>query len=315
MDMKQLKCFAVAVEAGSFTRASEQMHIAQSAFSRQISNLESELGVPLFIRKGRGVELSAEGSTLYDRACKLLSDFEAFQRGLPIQEWGQSARKVVVAAHGGLGPAFLPKVAKLVRMARKPVQFSLREMSSEKIEKQVSAGECDIGIVIRQRGFKVERADLETIKLGKDSIFAVGASEDGGLIGEVWSAEAALKKPLILALSGSLERASIENWARERNIVALDIAGEAHDVPARLELARQLNAFCILPGIGLVNLLANGNWQTHLIQEDDLLNGSEWFVIYRRTEEGRLIRDIADVIHKEAALLLDSSGDFYGYLF
>lgn len=314
MDMKQLKCFAAAVEAGNFTRASETMHIAQSAFSRHISNLETELGVQLFIRKGRGIELSQEGASAYDRARKLLADFGAFQREMAVHEGGRSPRKITLAAHGGIGQLFLPKVARLVRLAE-PVRFNLKEALSERIERHVGAGECDIGIVIRRAGFKVERADLETVKLLDDHMFAVGTSGDGGLVGEDWSAETILRQPLVLAPSGSLERASVENWARQHGIVALDILGEAAAVSARIELARQISAFCILPGIGLVDLLAGDDWQIHRVVDDDYLNGLEWFVVYRRTEGDRVILNIVDVMRRQATALLDRSMRSYHYLF
>ena len=307
MDIKQLRCFVAAVETGNFTRASEQVHIAQSAFSRQIANLEAALGVALFERRGRGVELTPEGRDAYGRARKLLADFGAFQRDVSLQYSDKAARKISLAAHGGLGPLFLPQVARVICETGENVQFQLAESLSEHIERQVSSGECDIGIVIRRQGFDVERANLETIRLAEEDMFAVRASTDGGLIGEEWGAAEMLRHPLVLAPTGSIERASLERWAKLHGVDTLKIIGEAETIALRIAMVRQLGGVCILPGIALTDLLPTGNWQVHRIIKDSYFNGSEWFVIYRRTEGDRLIRTIVDIMRRAAADLSDRS--------
>jgi len=57
MDWDKLKVFHAAAEAGSFTHAGERLGLSQSAVSRQVSALESELSVSLFHRHARGLEL------------------------------------------------------------------------------------------------------------------------------------------------------------------------------------------------------------------------------------------------------------------
>lgn len=315
MDIKQLRCFVAAVETGNFTRASEQVHIAQSAFSRQIANLEAALGVALFDRRGRGVELTPEGRDAYGRARKLLADFGAFQRDVSLHHSDKAARKISLAAHGGLGPLFLPQVARTLCEAGESIQFHLAEALSEHIERRVSSGECDIGIVIRRTGFDVERANLETIKLAEEDMFAVRASDEGGLIGEEWTAAELLRHPLILAPTGSLERTSHERWAKVHGVDSLKVIGEAETIALRIAMVRQLGGACILPGIALPDLLPPGNWRVHRLAKDSYFNGSEWFVIYRRTEGDRLIRQIVAVMRRAAADLSDRSMKALAYGF
>ncbi len=69
MDWDKLKIFKAAAEAGSFTRAEEILNLSQSAISRQIANLESELGLPLFHRHARGLVLTEQGEVLLQTAC------------------------------------------------------------------------------------------------------------------------------------------------------------------------------------------------------------------------------------------------------
>jgi DNA-binding transcriptional LysR family regulator len=64
MDWDKLRIFQAAAEAGSFTHAGETLGLSQSAVSRQVSGLESDLGAPLFHRYARGLILTEQGETL-----------------------------------------------------------------------------------------------------------------------------------------------------------------------------------------------------------------------------------------------------------
>lgn len=59
-----LQAFAAAARLGSFTRAADELHLTQSAISRQIGLLEGHFGCPLFVRRARGLALTAEGEQL-----------------------------------------------------------------------------------------------------------------------------------------------------------------------------------------------------------------------------------------------------------
>jgi len=64
MDWDKLRIFQAAAEAGSFTHAGETLGLSQSAVSRQVSALETDLGTPLFHRHARGLILTEQGETL-----------------------------------------------------------------------------------------------------------------------------------------------------------------------------------------------------------------------------------------------------------
>jgi DNA-binding transcriptional LysR family regulator len=77
MDWDKLKVFHAAAEAGSFTHAGEQLGLSQSAVSRQVSALESELGVSLFHRHARGLILTEQGELLHHTAHDVFMQLEA----------------------------------------------------------------------------------------------------------------------------------------------------------------------------------------------------------------------------------------------
>ena len=76
MEIKQLRYFIAVADTLSFSRAAESVYLSQSALSRQISELEQELGVPLFIRSTRSVELTEAGRALQLHAKELISYWE-----------------------------------------------------------------------------------------------------------------------------------------------------------------------------------------------------------------------------------------------
>lgn len=74
MELGHLRTFVAIVDAGGVHRAAARLHLSQPAVSRQLHSLESELGVPLFDRIGRRVQLTSEGEDLLRRSCRLLAD-------------------------------------------------------------------------------------------------------------------------------------------------------------------------------------------------------------------------------------------------
>src|SRR3954464_15642009 len=73
-DVHQLKSFLAVAENLSFTRAAETLFLTQSAVSHQIADLERALGVELFTRHGRTIELTAAGRVLVDRSRRIFAD-------------------------------------------------------------------------------------------------------------------------------------------------------------------------------------------------------------------------------------------------
>ena len=89
MELRHLRYFVSVAEQGSVSKAAQQVHVSQPALSRQIRDLEAELGVQLFDRVGRRVELTAEGEDLLRHCRDVLAQAE-------------SVRERARALHGGV---------------------------------------------------------------------------------------------------------------------------------------------------------------------------------------------------------------------
>jgi len=76
MEFRQLRYFVRIAELGSFSRASQALHIAQPALSHQIAQLEDELGHALLHRKHNGVQVTEQGSAFYSHAQRILKEID-----------------------------------------------------------------------------------------------------------------------------------------------------------------------------------------------------------------------------------------------
>jgi DNA-binding transcriptional LysR family regulator len=100
LDLRKIRYFMAVAQELNFGRAAQVLHIAQPVLSRQIRALEAELGVQLFVRDARRVELTAAGEALSADAAPLLAGAEALRRRV-----GRAAR-----GPGSFTVAFMPGV-------------------------------------------------------------------------------------------------------------------------------------------------------------------------------------------------------------
>ena len=80
MEPEQLRIFLAVAEHGSFTAAAKALFVSHSTTSRAVAALESELGLPLFLRQGRSVALTKAGETLRPEAERLLALIEEIKQ-------------------------------------------------------------------------------------------------------------------------------------------------------------------------------------------------------------------------------------------
>jgi DNA-binding transcriptional LysR family regulator len=146
IDVRQLRYFKAVAEALHFGRAAQQLHIAQPALSRQIQQLEKDLGVLLLRRNQRRFELTPAGALLLGRANRILDeiakatiDVQRLHRG----ESGLLTVGFIQSATYWLLPAMLQRF----RESYPDVQFDLREMSSSEQLAALPRGEIDVGIL------------------------------------------------------------------------------------------------------------------------------------------------------------------------
>ena len=106
MDWDKLRIFHAAAEAGSFTHAGDQLHLSQSAVSRQVSSLERDLKVTLFHRHARGLQLTEQGEMLYRTAADVLAKLQTAEM-LLTDATSKPQGELRIAAPIGLGTVWV----------------------------------------------------------------------------------------------------------------------------------------------------------------------------------------------------------------
>ena len=128
LDLRELKTFRTIAAEKSFTRAANLLHYAQSSVTAQIHRLEEELGVPLFDRMGRRVELTVAGRQLLAYADKLLDMADEAKRA--VQNDGQPAGTLTVGAPETLLAYRLPELLKQFQSRYPAIHLSLTASES-----------------------------------------------------------------------------------------------------------------------------------------------------------------------------------------
>ena len=82
MELRHLRTLDAIVRHGSFTRAAEELHLAQSALSQQIRRLEGELGLQVLRRTSRSVDVTPEGAVVLAYARRVLAEVDGLQAEL-----------------------------------------------------------------------------------------------------------------------------------------------------------------------------------------------------------------------------------------
>ncbi|WP_181770556.1 LysR substrate-binding domain-containing protein [Amycolatopsis pittospori] len=146
MDVQQLRSFLAVAEELHFGRAAERLHIAQPPLSRTIKQLERELGIRLFDRNTRSVNLTAGGQALVDPAKDVL---EALRRAdAAVRSAGDGEVGLVRIAFAGVSTHGL--VARLARVVRSRHTGIRLELSSQNFAqpamKKLTRGETDIAL-------------------------------------------------------------------------------------------------------------------------------------------------------------------------
>lgn len=157
ISIRQLSAFVSVADNGSFTRASEQMHLTQSAVSGLIKELESSLGIVLFDRTTRQLSLSVVGHHLLPQARRILNEMQLFENeasSLTSLAQGQVRLAVSQFAASSM-PAVIAQFAK----AYPDISVSLLDCSAENVLEHIQNIEVDLGVGT-ERGFTEPDDDI-----------------------------------------------------------------------------------------------------------------------------------------------------------
>ena len=155
MDWDKLRIFHSVADAGSFTHAAEQLNLSQSAISRQISALESDLGVPLFARHARGLIKTEQGETLYKTVHDVLLRLDITVNALT-ESKDRPEGKLRVTTTVGLGTGWLTSRVHEFLELYPDVQLEIN-LADEELDLATRQADCAIRLRQPQQADIIQR--------------------------------------------------------------------------------------------------------------------------------------------------------------
>lgn len=144
MELRQLRYFEAVASTLNFSRAAERLHIAQPPLSRQIQQLEDELGVSLLDRSSRPLRLTNAGSFFYDQTVQVLARLKEIQAATRRIGAG-GTRWMGIGFVPSILYGFLPNVLQRFTNENENLDISLSELTSVQQAEALKAGRIDVG--------------------------------------------------------------------------------------------------------------------------------------------------------------------------
>lgn len=241
MDIRQLRYFLAVAEHGHFTRAARTQYVSQPALSQQILALERELGVALFDRLGRRVELTAAGRVLREHARVVLREVENARAAIDDVR-GAVRAEIVIAAIQTANVSFLVDVIARFRTTHPGVVVRVREERMAVVPELLRAGEAQLGLTYVP---VVEPNGLETRELFVEELVLVMPADDRRA-GTTLRTRELQDLPLVVppggyCLRGGVDAALAEAGARQR------VVAEIAAIEGICEAVRSGVGYAILP--------------------------------------------------------------------
>ncbi|MFD1956638.1 LysR family transcriptional regulator [Paenibacillus thailandensis] len=248
MDVKQLRYFIALAEERQVTSAAQRLHMSQPPLSQQLKLMETELGVPLFHRNGRHLELTAPGKTLYEHALtitRLMDEAKA-----EVQQSGLGIRGKLSIGVNTLSDARLPEALSRFRALYPKVTFKIQQNETNTLIKLIRDKALDLAIV----RLPIDLDGFDYVVLGEEPLYFV-IGEAGPLTppeaAEAVSYETIAGYPLLLP---STEGLGLYNLLLEQfhsRGLSPAIIGECSDIGMLAELVASGFGASVLPETSL----------------------------------------------------------------
>ncbi len=244
MELRHLRYFVAVAEEGSLTVAAQKrLYTAQPSLSRQIHDLELELGVQLLIRGPRGIELTAAGRVFLDHARVVLLQVEAA---------GEAARRAAQPARASFAIGFLtgyemdwlPAVMEILHAELPSTEVIIHSQDLPDLTASLIRGKVDLAFMRPEKQapglkFRPLRKDPLILLMPRDHALAARNSiRPQDICGEVFIGVSAIRAPTVLA--------AIEGYAKRAG-VTLKPAHQAENLAMAISLVASTGGVCLVP--------------------------------------------------------------------
>ena len=166
MDIRQIEYFVEVAKQLSFTKAAATLHVSQPSISKAIQNFEAELGVPLFYRSSKRLELTDAGQAVLINSMQVLESFQNLRSELTdLMQLKKGQIRIGIPPI--VGAEFFSKLISVYKEQHPYIEILLTEVGTKRIREEIETGELDIGLVCSVTS---TNENLETIRFLKDPL-------------------------------------------------------------------------------------------------------------------------------------------------
>ncbi|KGR77206.1 LysR family transcriptional regulator [Ureibacillus sinduriensis] len=223
MEIQQLEYFKIVAEMQHMTHAAEQLNISQPALSKSISNIELEIGVPLFDRQGRSISLNRYGKLFLASANAILHEYEKAKAeisSLVKPGYGDVAFGFIHT----LGMEVVPELMAHVPEKYPNMKFTLTQAASYNLLKWLEEGQVDL--CLSQR-IESKTINIEWIELWSEELFVIVPKNHRFADRETIKLEEIKDEPFISIKRGNALRQIVDKFFKEAGITTnITFAGE-----------------------------------------------------------------------------------------
>lgn len=207
MDLRVLKYFLAVAKEGNITKAAEVLHVTQPTLSRQLMELEKEMGASLFVRGKRQITLTESGILFQQRVKEITFLFDKTERDLAEQK-DLINGVVSIGCVETVASAMMPEMIDHFSKQYPLVQYELYSADGDDIREKLDHGNIDIGVLLEP----IETAKYDFIRLPFREVWGILVRQDDPLAErDSVHVEDILDLPLILPRR-TLVQSEIAGW-------------------------------------------------------------------------------------------------------
>ncbi len=210
MELRVLNYFLAVAREENFTKAANVLHITQPTLSRQISDLEDELGVKLFIRSSHNIILTEEGMMLKRRAQEMLSLAEKTKRDF-LQKDEQLTGTVSIGSGEFRSTKYLAKIISRFSEKHPGVRYEIYSGNAGNIRDYIERGFLDVGLMSEP----IDMRKYNFINMPVKEQWGVFVQEDSPLFKNETVSPEELKGMSVITATGDFNQSRIGGWLGE----------------------------------------------------------------------------------------------------
>lgn len=221
MELRVLRYFQMVAREENITRAAQLLHVTQPTLSRQLMQLEDELGTKLFKRKNHSIFLTEDGMRLKKRCKDILELADQIDREFTGKQDGGISGKITIGSAETKSIADIAKVMEKFQEDNPLVQYEIYTANADDVKEKIENGTVDVGVLSEP----VDISKFNFIRMNKKERWGILTRNDSHLAGKEYIEPKDLTGSPLIMVKRELVKNELGSWFGEY-FDGLDIAAE-----------------------------------------------------------------------------------------